>query len=59
VLSGTSGCVTVKPQARELLAAPAMVYGAGGGPSRQGQHVLDNREAARGTSGAGGGCGCN
>ena len=53
------GCATVKPQDKELLADPAMIYGSGGTASRQEQHVLDNRQGARSTSGTGGGCGCN
>ncbi|MET0341749.1 MAG: DUF4266 domain-containing protein [Polyangiales bacterium] len=48
----------MRPQDRELLADPAMVYG-GGAPGRHEQHVLENREAARAATGAGGGCGCN
>jgi len=54
-----SGCVTVKPQDKELLADPAMIYGAGGSASRHEVHVLDNRQGARSASGSGGGCGCN
>ena len=54
-----AGCVTVRPQDKELLADPAMIYGSDGTPGRQEAHVLDNRQGARTTSGSGGGCGCN
>jgi hypothetical protein len=57
--SALAGCATVKPQDKELLADPAMIYGSGGTATRQEQHVLDNRQGARSTSGSGGGCGCN
>ena len=53
------GCVTVKPQDKELLADPAMIYGSGGTSARQEDHVLENREAATSGSASGGGCGCN
>lgn len=59
-LASASGCVTVKPQDKELLADPAMIYGSGGAtPQRQEEHVLENREGATTGSAAGGGCGCN
>lgn len=54
-----AGCVTVKPQDKELLADPAMIYGSGGVSTRQEDHVLENREAATSGSASGGGCGCN
>ncbi|MDB4976105.1 MAG: hypothetical protein JWN48_4446 [Myxococcaceae bacterium] len=54
-----SACVTVKPQDKELLADPAMIYGSGGKATRQEQHVLENREGATSGSASGGGCGCN
>lgn len=57
--SAWSGCVTVKPQDKELLADPAMIYGSGGTSTRQEEHVLENREAATSGSTSGGGCGCN
>ncbi len=57
---GLTGCVTVRPQDKELLADPAMTYGSGGTAQAHEEHVLTNRE---GTAGAGqtvgGGCGCN
>jgi hypothetical protein len=53
------GCATVKPQDKELLADPAMVYGSGGASEGQEQHVMDNRQGATEGSAKGGGCGCN
>ncbi len=53
------GCSTVRPQDKELLADPAMIYGSGGEASRQEAHVLENREGATSGSAGGGGCGCN
>jgi Domain of unknown function (DUF4266) len=55
----TVGCVTVKPQDKELLADPAMIYGSSGTSARQEEHVLENREGATSASANGGGCGCN
>lgn len=54
-----SGCATVKPHEKELLADPAMVYGSGGQAVRQEEHVLDNRAGASSSSASAGGCGCN
>ncbi len=55
-----AGCSTVKPQDKELLADPAMNYGAGGEAALQEEHVLANREGAAGAGrSSGGGCGCN
>lgn len=54
-----SGCATVKPQEKELLADPAMVYGSAGTAARQEEHVLDNRAGASSSSASAGGCGCN
>jgi hypothetical protein len=59
-LVAASGCATVKPQDKELLADPAMIYGSGGAtPQRQEEHVLENREGATTGNASGGGCGCN
>jgi Domain of unknown function (DUF4266) len=55
-----SGCATVKPWDRDLLAKPAMKFVAC--PSLNGidQHVYFSKEASTGGAGlAGGGCGCN
>lgn len=54
-----AGCRTVRPEDKEQLADPAMVYGSGGQASRQEEHVLDNREGASGGEKSAGGCGCN
>lgn len=59
-LLATTGCSTVKPQDKELLADPAMSYAAGGEAEVQEEHVLTNREGAAGAGrSSGGGCGCN
>jgi hypothetical protein len=59
-LASVAACATVKPQDKELLADPAMIYGSGGAtPQRQEEHVLENREGSTTGSSAGGGCGCN
>jgi len=59
-VAGASGCATVKPQDKELLADPAMIYGSGGAtPQRHEEHVLENREGATTGNASGGGCGCN
>ncbi len=58
--AGATGCVTVKPQQRAILADPAMVFD--GDPQASGpiRHVYQNREGAFGGEGvSGGGCGCN
>lgn len=59
LLLGASGCATVKPQDKELLADPAMIYGSGGHALAQEEHVLENREGSTTGSASGGGCGCN
>jgi len=57
---GLTGCATVKPADRELLADPAMTYGGDGPSGAHETHVLNNREGSFGASEAsGGGCGCN
>lgn len=57
---GNASCVTVRPEEKELLADPAMVYGASGELEAQEEHVLANREGAAGAGRtSGGGCGCN
>lgn len=54
------GCVTVRPEQRELLADSSMTFGAGGDAEMHEEHVLSNREGSAGASSAtGGGCGCN
>ena len=59
LLAGT-GCATVRPEERELLADPSMTFSANGMAQRHEQHVLENREGSSGSGSAtGGGCGCN
>jgi hypothetical protein len=58
--TGSSACVTVRPEQRELLADSAMTFGAGGDAEAHEEHVLSNREGSTGaTATTGGGCGCN
>lgn len=53
-------CVTVRPEEREILADPAMTFGAGGDAAAHEDHVLSNREGSiGGGASSGGGCGCN
>ncbi|MBK8173644.1 MAG: DUF4266 domain-containing protein [Sandaracinaceae bacterium] len=55
-----TGCVTVRPEDKEFLAEPSMIYGSEGATAGHEDHVLANREGSAGASGAaGGGCGCN
>lgn len=57
---GIGGCVTVRPEQREILADPAMTFGAGGDAAAHEEHVLSNREGSVGGGAtSGGGCGCN
>ena len=59
-LTLVSGCVTVKPEDKEFLAEPAMIFGSGGESQAQEEHVMSNREGSFGAgSASGGGCGCN
>lgn len=59
-LAGLAGCVTVRPEQREILADPAMTFGAGGDAEVHEEHVLSNREGSIGGGAtSGGGCGCN
>lgn len=55
-----TGCVTVRPEQREVLADPAMTFGSGGDAEAHEDHVLSNREGSiGGGASSGGGCGCN
>lgn len=55
-----AGCVTVRPEERELLADPAMTFGSDGTAAAHEEHVLGNREGSYGAGAVtGGGCGCN
>ena len=54
------GCVTVKPEAKELLADPAMRFDSAAMARRHEEHALENREGSIGGGSArGSGCGCN
>ncbi len=56
----TSGCATVKPWDRDLLARREMQFVACPMLSGIDQHVYFSKEASTGGTGvAGGGCGCN
>jgi hypothetical protein len=58
-LAGT-GCVTVRPEQRAVLADPTMRFEGEPGEKAALEHVLENREASfGGGSVRGGGCGCN
>ncbi len=60
VLSTVSGCVTVRPEQRSILADPTMQMQSGTRDETALQHVLENREGSfGGGSVEGGGCGCN
>ncbi len=60
VLVTCTGCVTVKPQQRSVLADPIMQFDGDPQARAQLRHAIDNREGSYGGGGvAGGGCGCN
>ena len=55
-----SGCVTVRPEQRAILADPIMEFDNDSIDQAQLNHALENREGAfGGGSVKGGGCGCN
>jgi Domain of unknown function (DUF4266) len=55
-----SGCVTVRPEKRAVLADPIMQFQGDARDAAQRQHVIENREGSFGGSSVkGGGCGCN
>jgi hypothetical protein len=57
---GATGCVTVRPEQRAVLADPTMRFDNDPGDGSARDHVLENREGSSGgTSVKGGGCGCN
>jgi hypothetical protein len=59
LLLAPSGCVTVRPQQRAILADPIMQFD-GRKSDRNLDHVLENREGSFGGGAVqGGGCGCN
>ena len=55
-----SGCATVAPQQRAILADPTMQFDAEAKHDAALHHALENREGSMGGTGvSGGGCGCN
>lgn len=55
-----AGCATVRPEDKEFLADPAMIFGSDGEIGAHDEHVLSNREGSfGGGTVSGGGCGCN
>jgi hypothetical protein len=55
-----TGCATVAPQERAILADPTMQFDAEAKHDAALRHAIDNREGSIGGTGAsGGGCGCN
>jgi uncharacterized protein DUF4266 len=55
-----SGCATLAPQERAILADPTMQFDAEARHDAALRHAIDNREGSMGGTGvAGGGCGCN
>jgi hypothetical protein len=60
LLSGLTGCATLAPQQRAILADPSMQFDAEAKHEAAFRHAIDNREGSMGGTGvAGGGCGCN
>ncbi|MEB2312952.1 MAG: DUF4266 domain-containing protein [Sorangiineae bacterium] len=56
----TTGCVTVRPEQRAVLADPVMQFSSDDSHDDVLAHVLENREGSfGGGSVKGGGCGCN
>ena len=55
-----SGCATVAPQQRAILADPTMQFDTDAKHEAALHHAMDNREGSMGGTGvSGGGCGCN
>jgi hypothetical protein len=55
-----SGCATVSPQERAILADPTMQFDSDAKHDAALRHAIENREGSMGGTGvAGGGCGCN
>jgi len=55
-----SGCATVAPEQRAVLADPTMQFDTDGKHEAPLHHALENREGSMGGTGVqGGGCGCN
>jgi hypothetical protein len=59
-LFSLSGCATVAPQQRAILADPTMQFAGEAKHDAGLRHAIENREGAMGGTGvSGGGCGCN
>jgi hypothetical protein len=55
-----SGCATVAPQQRAILADPTMQFSGEAKHDAALRHAIENREGSMGGTGvSGGGCGCN
>ena len=55
-----SGCATVAPEKRAILADPTMQFNGEAKHDAPLRHAIDNREGSTGGAGvSGGGCGCN
>jgi hypothetical protein len=60
VLVASTGCATVSPQQRAILADPTMQFDAEARHDAALHHAVENREGSMGGTGvSGGGCGCN
>jgi len=60
LLASSSGCATVKPWQKGLLAKPEMAWSSNPLEAAIAQHQYFAKEASTGGDGsAGGGCGCN
>jgi hypothetical protein len=58
--AAASGCATVAPQQRAILADPTMQFDAESKHDAALHHAIENREGSMGGNGvSGGGCGCN
>ncbi|HEX8795063.1 MAG TPA: DUF4266 domain-containing protein [Polyangiaceae bacterium] len=58
--ASATGCATVAPEHRAILADPTMQFDVDAKHEAGMRHALDNREGSMGGSGVqGGGCGCN
>ena len=60
LLASLSGCATVAPEQRAVLADPTMQFETDAKHEAPLRHAIDNREGSMGGTGVqGGGCGCN
>jgi len=60
ILAASSGCATVRPEQRAILADPTMQFDDKSADRAALEHALDNREGSTGGGSVrGGGCGCN